>query len=243
MAEFSQLTLSVQLPDDETFESYKSESNGVVVAQLKQFLNNMQNESNDVHMKKPNSFYMFGLSGIGKSHLLHASSAYVAKMDKTSVCLSCSELKTLPIEVLNGLENINLICLDDIQLIAGDELLQQAVFDLYNRVVEQNNFLLISGDHTAQQLCITLPDLVSRLLWGYTEQLKPLNEQEKSYAIKFRASQRGLVLTDDVIKFLLNHLNRDMKSLITSLDLLDNASMSHKRKITIPFVKEILINV
>ncbi len=241
MTEFAQLTLSVQLPDDETFDSYKSHINTAVVAQLKQFLDSLLTRNHDEKQLLPSSFYLFGLSGVGKSHLLHASNAYVAKINCTSVCLSCSELKTLPVAILDGLESIDLICLDDIHLIAGDELLQQAIFDLYNRAIEHNSFLLISGDHTANQVGITLPDLVSRLLWGYTEQLKPLSENEKLQAIQFRALQRGLTLSDEVIRFLLNRLNRDMKNLITSLDLLDKASILHKRKITIPFIKEILI--
>lgn len=232
MTDVAQLALSVQLPDDETFSSYKSISNCNVIIQLQNFIEQQGNQ--------PHSFYLFGLSAVGKSHLLHASSAYAAQLNKSSVCLSCSELIHLPVEVLDGLEHIDLICLDDIQLIAGNELWQQAVFDLYNRVVEQNKILLISGDQSAGQLGISLPDLVSRLTWGYTEQVKPLEDEEKILALQYRASQRGLMLSDDVVKFLLTRLSRDMSSLITSLDLLDKASIRQQRKITIPFIKEVL---
>jgi DnaA family protein len=177
---------------------------------------------------------------VGKSHLLHASSSYAAQLGKTSVSLSCAELKKLPVEVLDGLEQIDLICLDDIHLIAGDMCWQQAIFDLYNRVLEQNNYLIISGDESAQQLGISLPDLVSRLSWGLTEQLKQLDDEEKIIAIQYRATQRGLFLSDEVVKFLLNRLSRDMGSLIKSLDVLDKASIQEQRKITIPFIKEVL---
>ena len=50
--------------------------------------------------------------------------------------------------MLDGLENIDLVCLDDIQLIAGNKEWQQAVFDLYNRMVEQNKCLIITGDQS-----------------------------------------------------------------------------------------------
>lgn len=232
MKQVAQLTLQVQLPDDETFDSFKSDVNLGIVSQLKSYIDQKQDT--------PHSFYMFGLSCVGKSHLLHASSAYAAQVGKSSVCLSCAELKQLPVEVLDGLEQIDLICLDDIHLIAGDERWQQAIFDLYNRVFEQNNYLLISGDESAQQLGISLPDLVSRLSWGLTEQVKPLEDEEKIIAIQHRAMQRGLFLSDEVVKFLLNRLSRDMGSLITSLDVLDKASIQEQRKITIPFIKEVL---
>lgn len=236
MKNTAQLTLSVQLPDDETFTSYLSESNCLVVSQLKLFIE----QSESFKPNQPNSFYLFGLPGVGKSHLLHACSAYADKLNKTSVCLSCAELLLLSVEVLDGLEQIDLICLDDIQLIANNNIWQQAIFDLYNRVLEQNNCLLISGDQSANQLDLTLPDLVSRLSWGFTEQVKPLEDEEKIKALKYRASKRGLTLSSDAANFLLNRLSREMKNLIASLDILDKASIREQRKITIPFIKDVL---
>ncbi len=231
MKQAAQLPLMVQLPDDETFDSFKSDLNAGVVSQLKSYIEQANS--------KPQSFYLFGLSSTGKSHLLHATSTYAAQLGKSSVCLSCAELKDLPVEVLDGLEQIDLICLDDIELLAGDKRWQQAIFDLYNRVLEQNNHLLISGDESAQQLGISLPDLVSRLSWGLTEQVKPVDDNEKIIALQHRATQRGLFLSDEVVKFLLNRLSRDMSSLINSLDVLDKASIQEQRKITIPFIKEV----
>jgi DnaA family protein len=232
MKQVTQLTLMVQLPDDETFGSYKSDVNLGIVSRLKTYIEQKQ--------EIPHCFYLFGLTSAGKSHLLHASSTYAAQVGKSSVCLSCAELIQLPVEVLDGLEQIDLICLDDIHLIAGDKQWEQAIFDLYNRVLEQNNYLLISGNESVQQLGITLPDLVSRLSWGLTEQVKPLDDEEKIIALQYRAMQRGLILSGEVVKFLLNRLSRDMGSLIRSLDVLDKASIQEQRKITIPFIKEVL---
>lgn len=233
MKQAAQLALMVQLPDDETFESFRSSINLGVTTLLKSYI---EQQTDTLH-----SFYLFGLSGVGKSHLLHASSTYAAQLGKSSVCLSCAELIQLPVEVLDGLEQIDFICLDDIHVIAGNMQWQQAIFDLYNRVLEQNNCLLISGDESAKQLGISLPDLVSRLSWGLTEQVKPLDDDEKIIALQHRATQRGLFLTVDVVKFLLNRLSRDMGSLINALDTLDKASIQEQRKVTIPFIKEVLI--
>jgi len=236
MKNTAQLTLSIQLPDDETFSSYLSESNRSVVSQLTLFID----QSKITKLNQPNSFYLFGLTGVGKSHLLHACSAYAAQLHKTSVCLSCAELLLLSVEVLDGLEQIDVICLDDIQLIAGNTVWQQALFDLYNRVLEQNNCILISGDQSATQLGLNLPDLVSRLSWGLTEQVKPLDDGEKVTALQYRASKRGLILSSEAANFLLNRLSREMGNLIASLDILDKASIREQRKITIPFIKDIL---
>ena len=145
--------------------------NDSVVSQLSLFVENIKVKK----LNQPSCFYLFGLTGVGKSHLLHACSAYAAQLGITSVCLSCAELLQLSVEVLDGLEQIDFICLDDIHLIAGNKLWEQAVFDLYNKVLEQGNTLLISGDQSVSQLGLTLPDLISRLSWGLAEQIKPLN--------------------------------------------------------------------
>lgn len=241
MKKVSQLTLSVQLPDDETFDSFQSESSQLVVQQLKQYLKHVS-EPLPEHNKKVHSLYLFGLTGVGKSHLLHASCVYADTLGMTSLCLSFSELTQLSVDVLEGLENIDLVCLDDIQLIAGNKEWQQAVFDLYNRMIEQNKCLIITGDQSVAELKITLPDLVSRLSWGLTEQLKPLTDKEKSFALQYRAQQRGLFISDDVASFLINRLSRDMTSLLAALEQLDQASIREQRRITIPFVKDILFN-
>lgn len=236
MKKTTQLALSVQLPDDEVFDSYYLESNSSVVSQLSLFVENTQIKKSN----QPGCFYLFGLTGVGKSHLLHACSAYASQLDITSVCLSCAELLQLSVEVLDGLEQIDFICLDDIQLIAGNKVWEQAIFDLYNKVLEQSNSLLITGDQSVGQLGLTLPDLKSRLSWGLTEQIKPLSDIEKIRALQFRASKRGLLLSDDAANFLLNRLSREMANLIASLDILDKASIREQRKITIPFIKVVL---
>lgn len=235
MKKVSQLTLSVQLPDDETFASFKSESNQMVVQQLTHFLDQVTVNNKQVH-----SLFLFGLTGVGKSHLLHASCAYADTLGISSLCLSFSELTQLSVDVLDGLENIDLVCLDDIQLIAGDKKWQQGVFDLYNRMVEQNKCLIITGDQSVMNLNISLPDLVSRLSWGLTEQIKPLSDEEKSFALQYRAQQRGLYISDEVASFLINRLSRDMTSLIAALEQLDQASIREQRRITIPFIKDVL---
>jgi len=228
----TQLPLAVQLPDDEIFSSYFGETNQAIVCQLQQLITAEHTTINNV--------YMFGQQGVGKSHLLHACCALASQEHKTSVCLSFSELQHLSVAVLEGLEHIDVVCLDDIELIKGNKLWQQAVFDLYNRMLEHEQLLIITGDQSVQELPLSLPDLKSRLSWGLVAQVKPLTDLEKMQAIQGRAKQRGLVLQDDAVKFLFNRLSRNMSDLIESLDKLDQASIQEQRKITIPFIKAVL---
>lgn len=124
---------------------------------------------------------------------------------------------------------------------AGDELWEMAIFDLYNRILESGKTrLLITGDRPPRQLNLGLPDLASRLDWGQIYKLQPLSDEDKLQALQLRARLRGFELPEDVGRFLLKRLDREMRTLFMTLDQLDRASITAQRKLTIPFVKEIL---
>ena len=115
-----------------------------------------------------------------------------------------------------------------------------AIFNLYNRSrIRQNP----AADHrrsAAAQLNLGLPDLASRLDWGRS-MLQPLSDEDKLQALQLRARLRGFEMPEDVCRFLLKRLDREMRSLFMTLDQLDHASITAQRKLTIPFVKEILL--
>ncbi|MGB1199172.1 MAG: DnaA regulatory inactivator Hda [Thalassotalea sp.] len=239
MTKHTQLALQVQLPDDETFLSFRGDSHQILIDTLKGYIGA---DNLSIHQEKSiPGCYLFGLAGVGKSHLLHACCSMAAELSLSSVCLSLAEIQQYSVDILDGLENIDLVCLDDIQLVAQSTVWQQAIFDLYNRIGEQGKKIIISGDKEIKSLNLTLPDLASRLSWGYVEQVKLLNDEEKLLALQFRAGQRGLVLSFDVAHFLVTRLSRDMKNLISALDKLDQASIREQRKITIPFIKDVLL--
>ncbi|MFD2166918.1 DnaA regulatory inactivator Hda [Thalassotalea euphylliae] len=231
MKQDAQLALAVQLPDDETFTSFNGEGNQHVIAILSEFVEGKLDA---------NSFYLFGLQGAGKSHLIHAACNLADENGLSSLCLSMTDLKDMSVDVLDGLEQIDVICVDDVQSISSSLQWQKAIFDLYNRVNEAGKRIIITGDAVINDLGLSLPDLKSRLSWGLIEQIKPLSDEEKVAAVKRRAAQRGLTVQDEAIRYLLNHYSREMAKLIDYLDTLDKLSIREQRKITIPFIKEAL---
>ncbi len=105
---------------------------------------------------------------------------------------------------------------------------------------EGEGTLIVTGCSAPRKLGLQLPDLASRLDWGVSFHLEELDDEGKLSALQLRAELRGFKLPIDVGRFLLNRLSRDMRTLLTTLNQLDNASFRAKRKLTIPFVKEIL---
>jgi len=228
----TQYTLAVTLPDDETLQSYYGADTSPAVAYLRQFLSPQQ--------QNPTAVYLFGASGSGKSHLLYAACVYAQELGLTSQLLTLDDFRQYNPRMLDGLEQLDLVCLDNIQQIAGDSHWQVALFDLYNRLQEQGKKLIIVADQAPAQLGITLPDLVSRLQACTAFQLRLLSDEDKHRLLQQKARIRGLELSDEVARYLLNRQQRDVRALVSLLDLLDKASMIHQRRLTIPFVKDVL---
>jgi DnaA family protein len=220
MNKFNQLTLNIRLRDDATFANFYSENN-------QQLLTHLQTNT-DLFI------YLWGKSGSGRSHLLQAT----CQAAKSAIYLPITT--KLEPEILSGLENMDVLCLDDIHHIAGIKTWEEAIFHLFNKLATNITRLIISANTPPASLPIMLPDLKSRLASGITFQVQPLSDQQKLTALQLRAKNRGLQLSQEVGEFLLNRYARDTNSLFTILEKLDQASLATQRKLTIPFIKTIL---
>ncbi|HAT41202.1 MAG TPA: DnaA regulatory inactivator Hda [Rheinheimera sp.] len=229
----TQFTLAVTLPDDETLASFYGAEQSPAVAYLRTYL------APD-SIWSPHGVYLFGASGSGKSHLLYAACVAAQEQGLTSQLLTLDELHHYSPRMLDNLEQLDLVCLDNLQAIAGDMHWQVAVFDLYNRMLEHGKKLVLVANGAPTELGITLPDLVSRLQACTAFQLRLLSDDDKQKLLQQKAKLRGLELPDETARFLLNRLQRDTRALLDTLDQLDKASMQHQRRLTIPFVKEVL---
>ncbi|MCM2679279.1 DnaA inactivator Hda [Echinimonas agarilytica] len=225
-----QLPLAIQLPDDETFASFWLGGKEAAVSSLQQGLN----------ADSGGFLYLWGQSGSGKSHLLHAAMNWCASCHQLSSYIPLQHSNQLSPEMLDGLEQMHLVCLDNIDMIAGDMRWEEAIFDLFNRIKEQGRLLVITASAAARHVNIELPDLMSRLDWGTSYQLSSPGDDEKLSILQLRANARGLVLSDDAGRFLLHRASRGMSELWQTLARLDTASMAAQRKLTIPFIKEVL---
>ncbi|BAN97392.1 dnaA regulatory inactivator Hda [Plautia stali symbiont] len=173
--------------------------------------------------------------------MLHAACAEMSARGEAVGYVPLDKRTWFVPEVLEGMENLALVCIDNIECIAGEAEWEMVIFDLYNRILETGKTrLLITGDRPPRQLNLGLPDLASRLDWGQIYRLQPLSDEDKLQAMQLRAGLRGFELPEDVGRFLLKRLDREMRTLFDTLDRLDRASISAQRKLTIPFVKEAL---
>jgi DnaA family protein len=184
--------------------------------------------------------FLYGATGLGKSHLLQAACHEATRREHTAAYLPLDELKSLSPRLFDGMEGMQLLCIDDVDAIAGLPDWEAGLFHLFNRTRESGSRLLVAGSSRADRLGIELPDLVSRLGWGVTYTLKPIDMLSVQAALLHRARSRGLELPEETAAFMLKRIPRDLPSVFALLDRLDEASMVEQRRLTIPFVKSVL---
>lgn len=224
-----QLTLSLRLPEEATFANFFCGKNNVLLNCCKQ-----------ISIGQGEQFiYVWGASGSGRSHLLQATCGEADKNKFSAMYLSLAQSQIQP-ELLENLEGFTLICLDDLEQVAGQREWETAIFHLFNRCQLIHSRLMIAGNVPPQKLPLQLPDLSSRLQSGMSYQTPDLEDQEKIIVLQARAQQSGLELSPEVSQYLLNHLPRNMGHLMQALKKLDHLSLVAQRKLTIPFVKQAL---
>jgi DnaA family protein len=222
-----QLPLNIKLDQEVTTESFLVGKNQVLLEYLSQLTT--------VHSEE--FIYLWGEPGSGKSHLLQA----VANQNpaESVIYLPLSEVGLAP-EMLQGLSAFSYVCIDDIDAVAGDRQWEEALFHLYNQLKDNRCNLLISSGKPPTELSITLKDLLSRLTAMTVFKIQSLSDNDKQVLLQQKAAAKGIEFGPEVAQFVLSRSSRDLRYLMSALNKLDKASLVAKRKITVPFVKDVL---
>ncbi|WP_178861062.1 DnaA regulatory inactivator Hda [Thiomicrorhabdus cannonii] len=234
---FVQMPLKIGLRDDACFETFVTEQESLAVA-----LNALQSA-----LKHPagNAFYLYGDSGVGKTHLLQAACRYVTEKGQASVYLPMRDegLPLIP-DVLVGLEQTPLVCLDDMERIVGNAKWEVALANLLTKSSVQGHNVILAGEQSVVQWALTTPELTKALMTVLPIKLSSLNEKEEVImALQRHAKRLGIELSQEVGNYLIKQFSNDLQELLAVLKMLDQASLVEKRRLTLPFVKKVLGHV
>ena len=221
-----QIPLPVSISEYMTFESFHSSSNKVVIDSIKDDKNKL--------------LWIAGLKGSGKTHILQATINYMDNGINRLLYLPMRESKDFTPDILDNLDQFDLVAIDDIENVIGDFSWEEQLLILYEELIHTKSRILISSSDTPQGLSFKLPDLASRFSLGLVDRLKPMNEEQMIEAISLHAKIRGFNLPQDVAKYLISRVPRDVSVLVDIIKLLDYESLSKQRKLTIPFIKTVL---
>jgi len=150
------------------------------------------------------------------------------------------ELASESAELLNDMHQLDVLCIDDLELVLGNEQWDKQLFNLINELRANNKSIVLTSSINPNEANVSFADLASRLVWGPVYKLNMLEDEDKSKAIQAHAQARGLEISDEVCSYLLKRFPRELNKLISLLDDLDKQSLRQQRKVTVPFVKEVL---
>jgi len=228
-----QLALNLRLRDASSFENYFVARNREAVERLQRA---MQNLGGAPHT--PASWlYLWGEPGTGKTHLLEAACRAAQEQGHAPLYVPLAEKTGLTPALLEDVEEVPLVCVDDVEAIAGDAAWEAALFALYERLRAHGGMLVLAARTSPAAIGLKLADLATRLAAGLVYQLQPLTDAEKIAALRLRAQRRGLDMTEEVANYLLTRFSRDTHSLFALLDKLDTATLAAQRRLTIPFLR------
>jgi DnaA family protein len=184
--------------------------------------------------------FLAGPQGSGKSHLLNALCHEARGRGMGAFYIALRRLPEEAAAGLEGLQLLDLVCVDDLDLVAGNPVWEQALFRCFNEVRDAGGRLLVSSSLPLKSLSIQLPDLASRLAWGVRQNLQPPDDAGKLEVLQQRARTLRIEVPLDVQNYLLRYGRRDMASLLSALERLKDAAFVGKRKITVPLAREVL---
>lgn len=186
--------------------------------------------------------YISGPSGSGKSHLLLAAAAAADSAGKRVALLPLAALGFQRARALEAQQTVDLLCIDDVDQAAGDADAELALFALHNRQVDAGCALVYAASVAPDALAVGLPDLRSRLGHCLQLRLAPLDEAQRRELLVARAHSRGLALDEAALDYLFRRVGRDLGSLSALFERIDRASLAAKRRLTVPFLRQVLEN-
>jgi DnaA-homolog protein len=170
--------------------------------------------------------YLWGPSGGGKTHLLHA----LTHDTPTGWFDSATPAPWIFDEAWS------LIVLDGCE--AFDDVQQQSAFALFIEAAAHGTPIAASGSVPPVDLPLR-DDLRTRLGSGLVFAISPLGEIDARAVLRQEADRRGIVVSDDVMSFLMTRFSRDLKHLMALLDRLDDFALAEHRQITVPLLKKL----
>ena len=227
----TQIPLQLEPRRPDRFEDFVAGPNENALAAVRQLLD-----------EPGGSLFLSGPDGSGKSHLLNALCHQARENGLAAFYIA---LKRLPEEAaasLEGLRVLDLVCVDDLDSVAGNPVWEKALFACFNEVRAAHGKLLVSSGQPLSSIELCLPDLASRLAWGVRQNLRLPDDDGKVQILQQRARTLRIELPADVQNYLLKHSKRDMSSLLLALERLKDAAFVSKRKITVPLAREVLKN-
>ena len=231
MSKPRQLALQIQINERASLKNFfVSKNNNKTIQILKNILHGSDNEF---------QIFIDDLGSNGKSYLLQAICNDFSNSHNSSIYIPMKKAINLDPSILQGVSQLNLICIDDIEFINNYEKWQIALFNLINECYEKESILLLSGSINKLE---AIPDLVSRIKKMEILKLESINDDELLKATKAISKNLNIEISHKNMNYLINNSKRDIKTIFRTLSQLEKESLERKKSIGLNLIKEVIQN-
>ena len=190
-------------------------------------------------LQENDDIFIYGINKTGKTYLLQSLCNKYAEEGKTSLYIPLIEASSLDTAILDSIENMDLICIDDLDSIQNFRSWELAIFNLINNCLISGCRLVFSSSNNISDVKFTLKDLESRIKKIDQIEVFPIRSENISRALIQISNHRSINLGDRELSYLMTYSERSISNLVKILNKLDALSLEKKRKITIPLIKEL----
>lgn len=198
-----------------------------------------------------NPFSLYGGTGLGKTHLLHAIGNEILQRNPNArVVYIHSErfvqdmVKALKANTIDNFKkfyrSLDVLMIDDIQFFAGKEATQEEFFHTFNSLFEQGKQIIVTSDLFPKNIENIEERIRSRLSWGVNAAIEPPELETRVAILMKKAEERGVNLEEEVALFLAQKLRTNVRELEGALNRAVAWSNFTHRPITIDAVREAL---
>ena len=201
--------------------------------------------------QKMNPLFIYGPSGLGKTHLLHAICNYIHKYKPNLSVLFVSS-ETFTNELIDAIQNhtmpkfrakyrnLDFLLIDDVQFFGSRDSTKMEIFNTFNELFDKKKYIIMTSDRTPSDIDKLEDRLQSRFSSGLVAPISPPDYEICCIILQKRAEKMGITLPKDVVDYIASHINTNVRELEGAFNKLVTFSHIKKESITLPFAREAL---
>ncbi|MBO5457602.1 MAG: chromosomal replication initiator protein DnaA [Clostridia bacterium] len=198
-----------------------------------------------------NPLFIYGESGLGKTHLMHAIANQIARThpEKKVLYTTCENFLNEFIDSIaqkssarfrSHYRNVDVLMIDDVQFLKNKTQVQEEFFHTFNELSAQNKQIVLTSDRPPKEIATLEERLRTRFEGGLIADVQPPDPETKIAILKKKASDKKYIIADDVLEFLAQDSGHDVRTLEGRLTKVIFASKLHEEPITLELAKKAL---
>lgn len=204
--------------------------------------------------KSYNPLFLYGDTGLGKTHLMHAVSHAILKRDPDARVhyVSCEQFtndfmhaiqENSLVKFRRKYREVDILLIDDIQFLERKERTQEEFFHTFNELFESGRQICLSSDRPANEIPKLEARLISRFQWGMVADIQAPDLETRTAILRKKAIALNFSIPNDILTFLAQRITKNVRRMEGALIKVASASTLTKRTLDLPSVERLIHDI